>query len=137
MDGEGTITATAQPASDRRFSPAYRVRVSIANTNEEVLQRLQERWGGTRAPLVRKKGHKQVWRWEVGALQVESFLVQLLPYLIIKRTQAELALQLLETRTVTAPGRGRKLPVEVVEKRAKIVSKIRLLNQRGVVEVPA
>jgi hypothetical protein len=119
MDGEGTITATAQPASDRRFSPAYRVRVSIANTNEEVLQRLQERWGGTRAPLVRKKGHKQVWRWEVGALQVESFLVQLLPYLIIKRTQAELTLQLL------------------VEKRAKIVSKIRLLNQRGVVEVPA
>jgi hypothetical protein len=121
IDGEGTITI----ASDgRKFHPC----VSVANTDYAVLE-----WcitfvgnGGVSSKKKYKDYHKQSyyisWRYDA-ALNIMS---KCLPYLKVKRKQAELILSKWKMYT---PRNG-KYTEDILIKKSELIKQIRLLNKR-------
>jgi len=100
MDGEGSfsIVKTYQivKAVDGTKSKKirYHLHVKIANTNLPVLQWVVENFGGT---VYTKKNWKPEWKqrydWTItGNRRIETFILGMLPYLQIKKKQAQIAL---------------------------------------------
>ena len=89
LDGEGCIEISHKG----RY-----LRVSASQAYPEVLDWLvEEGWGRLFTDLVQyESGYKRRFRWRIGAqAEVEAFLEGVTPYLILKKSQAELALKIL------------------------------------------
>ena len=88
VDGEGTIKL-------RTNKSYYEVEVFVTNTNEWLIQWLKMQFGG-RIYLMkdssRKPNARDGFRWRLISRQASEFLKLILPYLQIKRPQAELAI---------------------------------------------
>lgn len=69
-----------------------------------------------------------MFRWELGSLQAAELLKQILPYLQIKREQAELFIELTELKLKSKPSHR-----FAEERQFEIVERIRELNQRGII----
>ena len=88
IDGEGSIILT------NRNNKAG-VRLAVVNTNHDILLWLAE-VTGVGAVCVHQaeaKHNKAGWMWNINSEAAESVLIQILPYLHIKRAQAELAIE--------------------------------------------
>lgn len=85
LDGEGSIA----------IYPRW-VRVAIGNTDENLIEWLRGFCGGVSANPSHPN-RKQCWRWQIGnRVDCRWLLVQVLPYLIIKRARALEALAVLD-----------------------------------------
>jgi LAGLIDADG-like domain len=85
FDGEGCISG------DKKHS----LRLALVNTDKRILEYFKSRYGGNIRQFVRHDGWSACWIWELGDMrQIESILLQLLPYLIVKREQAKVALNI-------------------------------------------
>lgn len=113
LDGEGTVSITrrlrtdvaknAAKAADSGYSNAnpslaYCMRVSVYNTNIALMQWLIENFGGvyyTKSRSIQNvEKHKVEYDWRIkGAKNHERILLGILPYLVIKKEQAKLALE--------------------------------------------
>lgn len=98
IDGEGCISLNFQNKNNSVFA----IRVQVGNTNEWLLQWLKFAFGG-RTVLVNDKrmeirGWKPLYRWYLRNAEALDFLKLIYPYLRIKRTQAEIAIKVLEMR---------------------------------------
>lgn len=111
FDGEGHITLTkSKPAegalrkyvgkTHTTFRPArvaswqFCLNIGITNTDKRLINWLEEKFGGTHYT---DKRHQQNWksayRWRLlGRSHQERVLLAILPYMVIKREQASLAL---------------------------------------------
>jgi hypothetical protein len=91
FDGEGCIILRKQ-VNKRLGWCSYVLSISVSNTDLRSLQKLEELFGSSvhrRAPMVRRK---PIWDWRLDALKGERCLRLLLPWLVVKHEQAELAL---------------------------------------------
>lgn len=93
-DGCIHIGKRASPYADGQ--PWFRFQCQIAQVDRNVLARFHERFGGS----VRGEGRKQVtstgnpiYVWGVVARDADAFLAAVLPFLVLKRERAELALE--------------------------------------------
>lgn len=85
FDGEGCI------AGDESHS----LRLFLTNTDYNSLVRVHQAYGGTIRKLKRRKNWSQCWTWELGQqCQIEKVLLKILPYLIVKRDQGKVALEI-------------------------------------------
>jgi len=109
-------------------------RLMIPNTNLEVLEYIQAKGDGrlSRYGKVRSPKHKQVYCLYWGGKDANPILNMVLPYLKIKKRQAEIALEL--SKLSLPRGRIRRLGVqpEQHEQRKGLVAEMKQLNQRGV-----
>ena len=144
IDADGSIGTTTTGAKRNVVG-----RVIIANTNQEFLYTLKAQFGGTIS--IRKQGAKEGWK-PFGSIswtnrQAEHILVNILPFLLIKKKQAELCLELIQMKNASKNERydyipksveglnGRvvaQLKPEVRAKETKIREMITSLNKRGV-----
>lgn len=83
FDGEGCIYA--------HHSACY-IQMEIGQNDRRPLDFIQQRYGGK----IRRRDNQ--WRWLCPAASSERFLRDMLPYLLVKKEQAVLALQFLELR---------------------------------------
>jgi hypothetical protein len=104
LDGEGCVYIGSQLKTNSN-QPYYRLTVSVVNTDKRIMNWFQERWGGY---IVRQqRGRKHiVYRWYREQIKAGYFLRDILPYLIIKREQAELALAFLDHQEETKYSRN-------------------------------
>ena len=143
LDGEGSI-GTTHSGKSRLVTG----RVTIANTNHELLHLLKAQFGGSVS--VRKAGSKPGWR-PFGSVtwtgrKAQYILERVLPYLILKREQAELCLQLIRMRDQPKSVRfdwvHRPLPKmpsrhfcivkpEVVAQEMALAARMKELNRKG------
>ncbi len=91
VDGEGCVGLYHN--GQKQYSRV--VRVVVANTNEWLIRFLQMQFKGS--IYVRKRTFKHpnwndYWVWEIRSRQASAFLKLILPYLQLKRPQAELAI---------------------------------------------
>lgn len=131
IDGEGHVGAHCQRAgTGGRRSDSWVAFVSVSNTDRRLLDWLADRFGGAVTPV--KPGtllSKPSWLWKREGRSAEPLLRAALPYLVLKREQADAALAILDT----AENVGRRgHPPEVVELRRSLASRLRDLNRRGV-----
>jgi len=132
IDGEGTITIgrneyTNTKTGKYRHGQAYHgvhyaSVISVKNTDERLMKWLKSRFGGEYYTEKRtNETWKDSYKWYHCAKDKESFLLSILPYLVIKREQAKILLEFLRIE------KWLKIPT----KRQELYEKIVALNQRG------
>jgi hypothetical protein len=128
IDGEGCITlGRTVRAGQRRGESRTYDSLTIVNTNRDVLLWVQEVFGGRiHANIKREQGWKTAFSWY--ATNPASVLKAILPYLKIKKRQAEIFLEFCATKRRYGKSR---IPIDVEDRRTQIVAEIRRLNQRG------
>jgi len=110
FDGEGSINIFKQSNKKDRINSGYFLEISIGNTHKGVLQWVLENFGGRlthNAEQYTKRNHR-TWRWRASSNEACAVLKILLPYLIVKREQAQLAIEFQE-HINTHPRRGNQV----------------------------
>lgn len=127
VDGEGCIAIWRTNArahdfvTSRKTYNSFNLRIQIYNTSLELMKWLVANFGGTYHIRTHEKNeHKNSYNWRPkGENNTKKMLLGILPYLVIKREQAQLALKYIE------------LPRNCPEQREPIYQRIRQLNQKG------
>jgi len=134
IDGEGTIGITHYVSKSGR--PRFQVRVSIYNSCGEVLNFVKELLGGYVHHRRRDKGihnWKDMYTWYVEAQKAKELLALVEPVLIIKRRQAQLALEMLQTymsKDNNIYGCN-GAPDSLFDARMRIKEQMHILNRKG------
>jgi len=90
IDGEGYIGLTR--AKDKKHNRYWhRIQLDVANTQRASIEYIHDTFGGT--VLRRENGFRGVWNVRYFGERACEILRALMPYLIIKRKQAELVLE--------------------------------------------
>lgn len=101
IDGEGSFSISKQYSRRKDIYNTkvkkcwHRLRIQICNTNKEVLYWFKETFGGLVFETKPTVTGKPVYHWNLGIVEqnTENFLLAIIPYLIIKKQQALLALE--------------------------------------------
>lgn len=132
IDGEGSIGLYIQKPSDNHTS--YRLgfrflpQVTIFNTNRPVLDDISEKYkGGLTLSRKRKRGNKTYWELRFGSRKLIKILTDVLPYLKIKKIQAELLLEFYKLPPFKPPQRSD----ETLRRMIDIYNKLKVLNTKG------
>ena len=128
IDGEGSI-GIDNHAGHRTPS----VRITITNTNMNMLAELKALWGGS---LTTRRIRVVGWKassdllWG-GSLSTGKILRAIKPYLKAKREQCRVALQFNKTVNKRYAGTGGGVPLEIQEYRQELRKQMLELNKRG------
>lgn len=133
IDGEAQVTLQAKTKVQRTCGRRtyYSPRVSIGMTFRPALDRIFELTGCgfvvERAQT--NPAHKPLHTWTTTGRDATAVLARVLPYLVVKKRQAELLIQFQETSYHR--GGGRLLTEDEAAVKTALASEIRELNQRG------
>lgn len=126
LDGEGCITAVARKSVGRGNS--YRTDVTIANTCKKVTDWLLKNFGGAvYTRTFKETRYKTAYNWYMDPKEILSLLPKVIPFLVVKKSQAEL---MLEFRNLIQE-HNLQLSKKVVDKRRRIANRFRKLNKKG------
>lgn len=139
VDGEGCVCIHENRAYSARTScraPRVVLQLNVANCHLRVLQQMQKQFGGNiRTHLDKYNPNARTsYRWCLSEQAAAGLLEQLLPYLVVKREVAELAIRLGHLKAANSSRRGVKrhrLTLEEAEERIAIAKRCRELNKRG------
>ena len=132
MDGEGCFSVYLNKPLNR-----YLMTIDIYNSCTELLKWLSENFPGEsreiKAPSKKKHTNwKPQYIWRSNNSQTLQFLRDILPFLIVKKKQCELAIKFRESF-----GRnGQILSPETRELRRLVYEEMKVLNQRGIIVPP-
>jgi hypothetical protein len=130
LDGEGCITACKRGRTLKTGTPQYEVVVSIGMVDQTaILWALQTTGLGSIRSFDNGRYNKN-WsvchQWQVYSRDAAALLERVLPYLQIKRRQAELLIELTALKR-RSTSRGQFEP----ERQAAIITSLRVANKRG------
>lgn len=89
FDGEGSIFITRM----RMSRDYHQLRVGINITHEATIKLFCSCFGGNKGIIIPKGNRKQQWYWRASGKNTLTFLETMVPYLIIKKEQAELGIK--------------------------------------------
>jgi hypothetical protein len=130
LDGEGclSVQVDSRPGKWLKVS-RYVARLSVANTQAEIIDWIDTTFGpGTRSEIQKKAHWKTSLEWTITGKRVHHLLKALLPYLRVKREQAQLLLTLEEAKA-SREG-GSVIPADMTRWEA-IAVEVRHLNRKG------
>ena len=134
VDGEGTITISKQSKHRGAFYP----RISVANTSKVLLDWLNERISGAVYVMGRNERWRTAWQLIWDKKKTIPLIEALLPYLVIKKPQAEVVLLLnkfnkeaLDKFSIKKFGSYIRPPDDLVKLREECYKDILILNARG------
>ena len=135
IDAEGSLMITRTTVADCR-TPQYHPRVTAANTQRDVLEAIQNRFGGIIANQpARNAAWKDAYQLVWTDAMIEPLLMRVQPHLRVKAKQARILNEFIRHRQRTKQGRNGRgfatLPPEVVRFRERLRREIRALNRRG------
>jgi hypothetical protein len=124
MDGEGSIVLGNQKRRIRNL------RLQLCNTDPRLILWAKELFGGSMSREIKHgkvKNTRNIFRWHVSSKQAELLLKAILPYLILKKEQAEVAL----AYRTTVGSVGKRVSEETNQKRIdlnKQLSELKHIN---------
>lgn len=129
IDGDGTIRI-------KRSKQKYTIYISVKNTSEALMDYLKENFKGKKlGPYSNKigKNWKDYFLWECSSKEAIKIIKQIEPYLIIKRQQANLAIEAWEdTFRIDYNTRGpERIPKFAINKREYYYQQMKMLNKTG------
>jgi hypothetical protein len=131
LDGEGTITLARGAKPDK--GSWVHSRVAAVNCNRASCEIMQALFGGCVREKTKARNAPAYWRdsfyWQVTGIRATNAIKEMLPYLIIKRSHAEVLIDFQENRQYARRG----APVPEFEKRrqGELRNKLSKLNHRG------
>jgi hypothetical protein len=131
VDGEGTITA-GRSENKHTGNLGVHCKIMVANSHEPLMDWMHATYGGSlSAPRkTRKANHKPITCWYLGGVPAVTLCKLLLPFLKVKRRQAEIVIALGDL-TYEYGAAGRYVTPENRAAREPLIEELRLLNHRG------
>lgn len=123
IDGEGNIHINRRGAEGKHRG--HYLKVTVTNTDPRLLLWFKQKFGGAvnGSGKRQKSNHRQAFRWLCSCRTAAEVLRGCLPYLLLKRDQAEIALAF--QSTLRGPtGRGQKVADDVFQQRDVYMSQI-------------
>ena len=136
VDADGCITIICSKSG---ISPSHTLLVSISQANQPFLERWCQKAELGGVYRSKKAGdneglpftrHRDQYLWNISAGKAEGFLIDLLPYLDIKKPQAELALRFRKIKKAETTVATARLSVAAIERREQCKQEIMALNKR-------
>lgn len=94
FDGEGYIGIDRHLAGGRYKTDRYTLSIAITNTHEGVLRWVVNTFGGCLCDQIRgNPNHARTWHWYASSVEAGYLLKAMLPFLLVKRNQAEKAIE--------------------------------------------
>jgi len=122
IDGEGSIGIHNENGKPKGM------RLTVGNTDPRLIIWLKETFGGSSYPdRHRKANWKESWKWTISTQQAAALLEQVLPWLRLKREQAEIGIAF---QRLMVRGGAPRTP-EVAEETRAMKEAITILNKRG------
>lgn len=139
IDGEGSIYIGAYSRNKTTGVPHYQTNIEVTNTSEALIDWLVENIGGRKfsytAAQMAKNCRKQVFRWTAQGESVLHICYYIKPYLIIKKKQCEIMIDMRLTFAHTGIAKNRfgsrGVPAEIQEQRHKYWQEIKALHCRN------
>lgn len=122
IDGEGTISCSV--LENKKGFLALHKQLSIFNTNIVLISWITSRFGGKVHSRIRSSKWKEEHQVKWSATEAAVILEAVLPFLVIKKEQAELFIALHKTKANT-------VSQETHEYRQRLCDRIQELNKRG------
>lgn len=127
VDGEGCIYGICKVY---RGSLRTVVRLSILMCSRSTMSWIHEKFGGSLYELPHREGRPDRFLWQVGCSHSGPVLRALIPYLIEKREQAVVALQLLDLlKSWGGDGETSRIPQENVDARIHLCKRLKQLKR--------
>jgi len=143
IDSDGCIAVSKMHEGMKSYSnfryknPRYVLTLNITNTSEELMEWLLREFGGNcKARRKEKAHHKITYGWHYNNGKAAEILKLVEPYLIVRKKQAQLAIDLI-SGWKTEFGRGALLKPDEVERREKAYLEMKRLNRTGLVSAAA
>lgn len=125
LDCDGSIWISREKT---KSLPRYTLRIAVSNTRKGLPDFFVEHFGGKCSNYEKRSNKwKDEYRWGAASLPAAEVIRAALPYLVIKRRQAILALEFAST---IVPGQQR-LPDSWREMRERIYQEMVELNKKG------
>jgi len=129
LDGEGSFSIGGSSRSH-----IHATQINVGNTDLRLLHWIVERFGGNvHVERRHNPAHAKIWRWYSHVGNLDQMIRAVLPYLVIKREQAELVLAYRKTLANGIAGYRKHpvLPESVKQQRHELQSALHVLNKRG------
>jgi hypothetical protein len=128
-DGYITIKAARYHTQNPRWNPSYQEIIGLKQVSPIVPDMLYDEFGGYRGiGKSYSKGAQVQHIWQVTCAKAEYCAKILLPYLRIKRRQAEILLKLRETKQLAYRAPHHSIDPDEMEFRQLLLEEIRSLN---------
>ena len=128
IDGEGTIRIARTKSDNPNWSLKYSGAISIGMTDKKVIQLFVKTFGA-KMRIECVSNRKLIYRWGTsGNQKVPIILKPLLPYLRVKKKQAELVIRYCENCQKNGYRRNKRLPKKELQWRGALYQKVRNLN---------
>jgi len=139
VDGEGSIYIGAFSSNPKTGAPHYQTNIEVTNTDIGLIDWLVNVFGGRRASYTAKQTPKNsrraVYRWMASGDRCTHLCEIMMPYLVIKKRQAEIMLQMRATFKHTGAQKGRQgtpaVSQEILEIRKRLEAEMRALHVRN------
>ena len=139
IDGEGSIYIGSYSKNHSTGVHYYQTAIEISNTDEPLIDWIQTTFGGRKALYTRnqtpKNSRKQVFRWMATGLLIDHVIKLICPYIITKKRQCEIMLQMRETYKETGMRKGKasneRVPDRIMKIREELYREIRSLHCRN------
>lgn len=115
FDGEGCIYSSK---TTKKAIPSLGLQVT--NTHPDVIEQFKQRFGGFITKSVRETPRKTAYIWWLSGEKASEALIELLPYLVVKKNQALLGIEM-QSYVVR---RGLKLPQEFKDRRFELSKRL-------------
>jgi hypothetical protein len=134
LDGEGAIGIKRYRPTGRKRTVCYFAYICCGMIDKQIPLLLQETFGGScREECVQRQ--RSIWRWDInGRLRIIAVLEALLPYLRVKREQAETLLHYCYTTDAQRKKNGREFAMvsdEELLRREEAYLELRKLKSAG------
>ena len=142
IDGEGHLGISKNTTKrQRQKSPKYQSEVCVINTDKRLMDWMEQRVGGLVNARTSKSSLNPKWkisyRWRIQEGRHQDFLRSILPYLVIKKRQAELIIEYWNKKTRSyRQGKQWTISLEELEMREYYNQELKKLNARGNREHP-
>ena len=141
IDGEGCVEIRFNNSKFERHAKGTTSRISVsqAEPRYELLEWLQRKFGGSifeHNRTDREPTHNKSRKWVTQANQAADFCKLILPYLLLKKRQAELIIEHQATKNQVNAGKstsGIRISEEIISKREAQIEECARLNKRGVI----
>src|SRR5260221_9513173 len=121
IDGEGCIDVGKRTPPTYKGRTQWRCILRVVNTDPRIIFRLEELCGGAvQKPRLLRPGTRPAYEWTLGAQPAALLLTELLPFLVGKRDQAEIAIRFAATLIYSRRG-TLALPENVASERNNMI----------------
>jgi hypothetical protein len=139
IDGEGSIYIGNFSCNKKTGSLYYQTNMEVTNTDEDLIKWLLLNIGGRSNKYTQKQlpknSRRDVYRWIVSGELLTHLCHLLLPYLVIKKRQCEIMINMRKTFERSGAHKGMQgtqpLDIQVLEERKKYFDEMRSLHCRN------